>query len=57
MSVLVPPPNSQVVIGDLALRRAAIQVAAGLPCDLKEALQVLDYARELVTEFLAKRAS
>jgi len=38
---------------DMALRRAAVQVAAQLPADLEDALAVLTYARQIVTEFLA----
>jgi len=39
---------------EMWLKRQAIQVAAQLPEDRDDALRVLDYARELVTEFLDK---
>ena len=40
---------------DMALRRAAVQVAAQLPPDLGEALAVLAYAKQIVTEFLTPK--
>lgn len=36
----------------LSLRRLAIQLAAQLPADERNALAVLDYTRELVVGFL-----
>lgn len=39
---------------EIWLRRQAIQVAAQLPEKREDALKVLDYARELVIEFLMK---
>lgn len=40
---------------DANLRRDAVVVAAQLPPDIKDALAVLDYARQIVVEFLAKK--
>ncbi len=39
---------------EMWLRRQAIQVAAQLPEKREDALRVLEYARDLVTEFLMK---
>jgi hypothetical protein len=36
----------------LALKRLAVQIVAQLPQDQQEAIQVLDYAKELVVSFL-----
>lgn len=37
---------------EMAMRRAAVLVTAGLPDDPEDALRVLDLARNLVTDFL-----
>lgn len=37
------------------LKREAIQLVAQLPDDQTQALKVLEYARQLVVEFLAER--
>lgn len=47
------PQNTEPNEGELWLKRQAIQVVMQLPDDKAEALRVLDYARRLVTEFLA----
>lgn len=47
------PPTTEPIEGELWLKRQAIQVAMQLPDDKTEALRVLDYARQLVTEFLS----
>lgn len=47
------PQNTEPNEGELWLKRQAIQVAMQLPDDKAEALRVLDYARQLVTQFLA----
>ena len=45
-------PSVTVSADEMALRRAAIAITAQLPTDLKDAIRVLDLARELVTDFL-----
>jgi hypothetical protein len=50
----VHPQNTEPNEGELWLKRQAIQVVMQLPDDKAEALRVLDYARRLVTDFLAE---
>lgn len=47
------PQNTEPNEGELWLKRQAIQVVMQLPDDKTEALRVLDFARLLVTDFLA----
>lgn len=49
------PQNTEPNESELWLKRQAIQVVMQLPDDEREALRVLDYARQLVTSFLAER--